>query len=296
MDSLRSLIVPVDFSEPSNAAVNRAIALARLDGASIHLVHAITSKLLESPYEVSVPDAVREGVQRAATGRMEALRKHTEADGANSVTTEIVETNDPVSAIEQAVAAHRGDLVVMGTHGHGPIARAWLGSVAERTIRSLSCPVLAVREDQEATDIRRILVPVDFSAHSEEAAASASALAARCDATVDLLYAHLVSELAAARTPYAMELDEKIQHEASEKLEQLAQATGRPEVQTESHVVRGAPAAVIVAEAASRNVDLIVMGTHGRTGLAHLFLGSVTERTLRTAPCPVLAVKAAEPS
>lgn len=297
MEPIRSLVVPVDFSNPSRAAVNHAIALAKLDGAAVHLVHGLKFPLLSSPYDVSMPAAVWEGARRAAEERMETLRKEVEASGLASITTQISESTDPVDVIAQAVELHQPDLVVMGTHGYGGFKHACLGSVAERTIRTLSCPVLAVKNaapDDPAPAIRRILVPVDFSSHSDQAAQLASGLATRLGASIDLVHSIDFSpESAGYLTPDALDFARKMQTTAAERLEQIVQSIP-DEVETVVHLHRGKPASVIEAIAKQVGADLIVMGTHGHTGLSRLFIGSVAERTLRIAPCSVLAVKADE--
>jgi nucleotide-binding universal stress UspA family protein len=295
VDAIQSLIVPVDFSDPSRAAVRYAIAIAKLDGASIHLVHALRFPLLGSPYEALVPDAVWRRFHEEASGQIEGLRKQVEASGIASVTTEIAESSDPVALVAQAVERHAADLIVMGTHGYSGIKHTCLGSVTERTIRKLACPVLAVNDPDNTISpvIERILVPVDFSAHSDEAAACAGGLAARLGASIDLLHAiDFVPEDAAYLTPDALEIDREMQATARERLTELAESITGTGVRVESHLLRGKPAAVIEAIAERLASDLIVMGSHGHTGLSERFIGSVTERTLRVAECSVLAVKA----
>jgi nucleotide-binding universal stress UspA family protein len=298
VDAIQNLIVPVDFSDPSRAAVRHAIAIAKLDGASIHLVHALRFPLLGgSPYEVLVPNAVWARFYEEASGQMEGLRKEVEDSGVASVTTDIGESSDPVALVAQAVELHDADLIVMGTHGYSGIKHTCLGSVTERTIRKLACPVLAVKDAKSSTSpvIERILVPVDFSVHSDEAAAHAAGLAARLDASIDLLHAiDFAPEDAAYLTPDALEIDRRMQATARERLSEVAASITRTGVRVEMHLLRGKPAAVIEAIAERLASDLIVMGTHGHTGLSQRFIGSVTERTLRVAPCSVLTVKADE--
>ena len=142
---------------------------------------------------------------------------------------------------------------------------------------------------------RKILVPVDFSAHSARAVQMAAELARRFDGTLDLVH---VFDLVAYPLPdgYVMftrpQLDGMFERFGQElaKCKQLALAAGAPRVET--HVREGACAADICDFARDGSFDLIVMGTHGRRGLNHLLLGSVAERVLRSAPCPVLTLKA----
>jgi len=148
---------------------------------------------------------------------------------------------------------------------------------------------------------RTFLVPYDFSPHARAALAAALELARRLEAEVHVLhvvqtpsypYAYGVHPAAAAHLPVdTVELRDA----AMRSLEQVVSELGPSAPKVQPHVVEGtAIADTIHAVAEQRGADLIVMGTHGRTGLAHVFLGSVAERTLRKAPCPVMTVQAPE--
>lgn len=139
---------------------------------------------------------------------------------------------------------------------------------------------------------KTIVVPTDFSPASERAIMHARELAERFGASVLLL--HVVEDpYAAAAWSEAFlampDIREPLRQEALKRLEEAASAfAGLP---TTMEAVVGTPAATIVKAAADRSADLIVMGTHGRSGVAHLLLGSVAERVIRLAPCPVLTVR-----
>jgi len=143
--------------------------------------------------------------------------------------------------------------------------------------------------------ITRILVPVDFSPHSDRALAYAARLAGQVGASVELL--HVVEDrfVGGAFTIeiYVPSLPEMIQgliNEASSQLESLKTAMFPHGSDVTTAVMVGHGANTIVGHAASGGFDLIVMGTHGRTGFSHLFMGSVAERVVRTAACAVLTV------
>jgi nucleotide-binding universal stress UspA family protein len=299
MHRIRSIVVPIDFSPLSEAATARAITLAGHDGASIHLVHAVGLPLVAAPYGVTVPASVWEDVQKAARDQLEEVRKRVEARGISVVTAEIPDTNDPVHAIETAAVGRNADLIVMGTHGHGGLKHAFLGSTAERTLRTVDRPVLAVKEDVEAAGqpIARILLAVDFSVHSDRAAEVAGALAKRLGASVDVVHAF---DVPPDYMPYTSEagvkLDEKIQTSAAERLAAIGEQLTASQIPLMTHLRRGRPSLVIAEAAKELRSQLIVMGTRGSNGLEHALLGSVAERTLRRAPCSVLAVKAEEPA
>ena len=137
------------------------------------------------------------------------------------------------------------------------------------------------------------LVPHDFSDDAEAALEAAVELARRLGARLHLL--HVYQQPVDVLSPYGVAIQPNVGPElraaAQGRLQQLAARISG--VRVELHVAEGPPALAIAEQAQSLGADLVVMGTHGRTGLRHLLLGSVAERTMRTAPCPVLTVKAA---
>jgi len=143
---------------------------------------------------------------------------------------------------------------------------------------------------------RRILVPLDFSKHADAALALALELAKEGGAEVHLVHAY---ELPAAVTmAYGVAIPQAVwdgvQEAALARLEEGRKRAADAGVKATTHLAT-APAADAIANAAETfGADLIVMGTRGLTGLKHVLLGSVAERTIRTARCPVLTVKAAE--
>jgi nucleotide-binding universal stress UspA family protein len=143
--------------------------------------------------------------------------------------------------------------------------------------------------------ITRILVPVDFSPHSDRALRYAATLAGQVGASVELL--HVVEDLtygafSEVYVPNIPDITQEAINVALERVTALKAAIFPHGSDVESVVFAGRPALTIVDHAAKGRFDLIVMGTHGRTGLSHLLMGSVAEHVVRTAPCPVLTVRA----
>ena len=143
--------------------------------------------------------------------------------------------------------------------------------------------------------VKRLLVPTDFSPTSDIAFRYALDMAARNGASIHLL--HVIEDGSfAAAYPDGLFVElpglrEQLIRDAQKRLDQTAKDCAAANVVATSQVIVGQPAACINAEANTRGSDLIVMGTHGRTGFAHLMLGSVAERVLRSAQCPVLTVR-----
>jgi nucleotide-binding universal stress UspA family protein len=148
-----------------------------------------------------------------------------------------------------------------------------------------------------SVDITRILVPMDFSGESSRAAEYALSLAAKLGASVELL--HVVEDPIAsgawgaeAYVVNVPDLIAELEEDAKRRLASIKAGYDGHGVPIETCVVTGSPARTIVAMAESEECRLIVMGTHGRSGLSHMLLGSVAERVVRTAPCPVLTMRA----
>jgi nucleotide-binding universal stress UspA family protein len=144
-----------------------------------------------------------------------------------------------------------------------------------------------------AIDIRRILVPIDFSEHAAAVLEWAAHLAAEHGSRLILLHAyHLPVEFQQLEGAYLPpDFWSSVKSEAQESLARYADDLDRRGLEVERVVREGYPAAVIVDEAASQPADLIVIGTHGLSGLKHMLLGSIAERVVQKAPCPVLTVK-----
>ncbi len=271
---LRRLLVPTDRGPCAAAAYAHARRLARLTDAELHLVHAetVTDEVQDDP-AVTLPPP----------------------DGLRLV--EATVTGDTVAgALLNYAEQHGMDLIVAGTHGRTGLAHWLLGSVAERLVREAPCPVLTVRACDEPAappPIRRILAPVDFSARSEHALRHARALADLYDARVDLLHV-VAATLAPEAYGLGLVWDEAIPEVLVRSREALAEVAARllGDARTGALTVEvGSPADVVLSATEAEPIDLVVMATHGLTGFRRFALGSVTERVVQHAACPVFTVK-----
>ena len=140
---------------------------------------------------------------------------------------------------------------------------------------------------------KHILVPVDLGERSGAILDQAKTIADRFESSLHVLYCFpnpVFPDATGLISPISPELLEEARVDAQRRLENLVPASERTRYRVRVTVVVGDPLEKIVACAKEEHSDLIVMGTHGRTGLMHMFLGSVAERVVRTAPCPVLTV------
>ena len=292
MSSFRSLLVPTDFSAHADAAVERAAWIAEGSGATLHLFHACGVPVAGlAPYEFSLPAGTLDAMREAAATRLGEVAARLEGRGLTVTTT--VSEGLPGDAIAPAVEARGADLVVLGTRGLTGLKHLLLGSVAERALRTAPCPVLAVKDDDPAGPFERILCAVDFSESSERALDLAAELAREYGAELHIV--HAVDLPLTLMTPYEVAVPDGLIREAREAAQRKLDGTlerlrGRG-LEAKGHL-GDVPAAPAIADCASQHgADLLVLGTRGHTGLKHLLLGSVAERTIQLSPCSVLVAK-----
>ena len=182
------------------------------------------------------------------------------------------------------------DLIVMGTHGRTGIAHAVLGSVTEKVLRSAPCPVLTVHRKDHKLVAGNILVAIDFDNESKQALAYGRLLGQAFGASLRLLHVmpnHFLHAMTADPIHLAARSHERMGEWLTDEDRRNLHATC---VLAESDL----PAEAILNYARTHEINLIVMGTHGRGAVDRFLLGSVAERVVRTAPCPVLTVRHAE--
>jgi nucleotide-binding universal stress UspA family protein len=283
MRPFRTILFAADFSENSMEAFRMAGSLAVDDKTRLFVVH------------VSGPDQAAEGPARI-TGR-EALEKRlgeTYVPNHPVDVTCVVREGD-ISAGILGIAREIGaDLIVMGTQGRTGLRRLIAGSVATAVLREAPCPVLALSSragDRTRGPVRVILHPTDFSPSSEGALRVARALAGDLGARLFLL--HVLPLAILMDGSMAAEVDPQPYRDS---LRNLAEALDGPDLKQpiETLLVHGFDREEICRVAEQTACDLIVMGTHGRSGVGRLVLGSVAEAVLPRVDCPVLVVKTPE--
>lgn len=293
-DAIRQVILPTDFSPPAEAALRTAARLTRDDAPTFHLVHVVQLPVLHTTEDLNVPTSIWTGLREAAEERLAEAEATLRAEGIDRVERHLGNTLPPAEYVIERATALDADLVAIGTHGRSGIAHAFLGSIAEATVRTCTVPVLTVKPPGLAEAApRRVLVATDFSAQAEQAERLGVSLATRFGAEVELIHVleqapeyalRVVAEIAQWENEVRADLEGRLATRA-EKLEAQGLRVGRS-------LPKGDPATRIVERAQAWGADLVVMGTHSRRGLDHFLIGSVAERTLRTATCPVLTTRA----
>lgn len=302
---VRHILVPTDFSDDADDAFAYALRLARSYGAEIDLLHVIGA-WQGDPYGPLQHLAKETGAggeeeeQSANRVIYNLLTKSLEKQDTEGVRVDVVKRRGGTVPKVLAFAEREAvDLIVMWTHGRSGTERLFLGSVAEKIVRRAPCSVVTVSAHATpvADEIRRILVPVDFSESSVHALYRALDVAERFGARIDLL--HVLELLpfldGGAGFLTVSDLVDNAHENLRARLDRLIQRTAAA-VPVEGHLEEGHVPTTIVDVAEGRAADLIVMGMRGLSRTERFLLGSVTERVLRAASCPVWVVRDAEAS
>lgn len=300
--NLRSIVCPVDFSEPSQQALRWAAAFARRFDGRLTVLTAVDPLLAEAARARLSLDLAKEETGPALR---EFARKAISDDAMMSMLSFDVRVGHPSEAILESAARERADLVVMGTQGLGGLRKMMLGSTAERVLRSARTPVMAVPAAAAGPDapaagatrleIPRILVATDFSATAAAAVEWAASLAR--DAGTSLTLVHVVQPVVVAPqwSAFFSESDEPRLAQARTRLEGLSSALQGPPAR-DTVVSLGSPAETIASTAEDRTSGLIVMGLAGEHGALAPRPGSIAYRVLGLAKVPVVVVPPRETS
>jgi nucleotide-binding universal stress UspA family protein len=299
---MNRILVPVDFSPFSQQALRYGCALARQSGAELFLLHVVLDLTpisiggdgIVAPAEADYVDQLEASAEEA----LAQIPPRSWLDGL--VVRRQTVIGSPWNSIVDFAKSHQIDLMCLGTHGRGGLSRMVLGGVAEKVVQHAPCKTLVVRrhehefvdDDHLEPALRRILVPIDFSDTSRAALEEGVTLAHQFGAELQLLHvvednSPSVSQIALAYPVFQSYVHELVKT-GQKQLDGLTLPACEPALAIQRKVVIGDPVDKINDYAGQHGIDLIVMGTHGRTGPSHWLIGSVAERVVRSAPCPVL--------
>jgi len=283
MGRYKKILVAVDGSESSKNALRQAIKLANEEKCWITVISVIPP--YEGDLELIGVSHVREAMREPWERALSEAEKIAEKEKALIKT--LCEEGEAYERIIDLADAENFDVIVMGRRGLRKIQRALIGSVTARVIGYSHRDVLVVPRNT-TIGWKRILLPTDGSKYSEAATEKAIDFAKSYGGEIKAVSAVDVTEEFMTQAPAAVESLIKKAKETVEDVKKKANSEG---VKAEGIVQEGEAYIVITDLAKKENADIIIMGSHGRTGLKRLLMGSVTEGVIGHSPCPVLVVK-----
>jgi nucleotide-binding universal stress UspA family protein len=296
MIEIKKILYPTDFSKSSEQALLHALFFAQKYKAELHVLHTIflySRDIVVSEIPDSLLDDFYAVQENEADNRLRNLISiHQKPDLKMKMV--LLRSAKPASAIIDYAEKKSIDLIVMGTHKRHAFEHIFLGSTAEAVVRQAYCPVLTIRECDElkqVKDLNKILVPVDFSEHSQSALVVAKEVAKIYNAELQLL--HVIEEtILPAFYGNVFESVFDLKRKTLDALKGMLKKSVGPDVKVTFHAGEGHVARQIVKFAETSASDLVIITTHGLSGIEHFLLGSVAEKVVRKTACPVLAIKA----
>jgi len=300
--SIRNILVPIDFSKMSIQAIKTAKQLSRRFSASIHLAHVRQfdyAAAFSAPAPPFAPFSImtyEPDGEKSVIKQLDALAREY---GISSAICHVLSGGpafDEICRLAQKIPA---DLIVMPTHGRTGLKHVLLGSTAERIVQHSPCPVLVTRgrtnqsKNGSRFSINRILVPVDFSSCSREGLQYAVGFANEFGAKIILVHATYLGYIYSSEGTALYDipaLQKAARKSAGQQMQKLIRTIKFGRVKFETAFTDGSPVPDICAFPQDHDVDLIITSTHGLTGLKHVLIGSIAEQVVRRAPCSVLVV------
>ena len=278
--SFAKILVCTDGSPDSEGAIHAALNLAKSTGSTVFLLEVL---FYLAGYELQSPDTLAppmvnmelmQGQETAVRERLEAWKTKVAREGV-LLTPRVRTGSSAYEGILDEAGESQPDLIIMGRHGYTGLTRLLMGSVTARVIGHSPCDVLVVPRGV-GLDFNRLLVASDGSIFSEAAWTEA------------LLLAKTMGSALIGVAVATSDRDIPVATEVVRNLEAAATAQG---IALDTMIPMGRPEEGIVKAAEFKGASLIIVGSHGRTGLKRLLMGSVAERVIGHAKCPVLVVK-----
>lgn len=295
---IRSVLVPLDGSPFGEQALTTAAAIAAKTDAQLHLVHVLVPVIVGDALmqytmvDVETPQQAKDYLSGLLARLPKPLTKPPTIRVLDGAVTQV---------ISEYAQTNHADLLIMTTHGRGPLSRAWLGSVADELIRHVSVPLLLLRPQEEKpaspgpAEFKNILIALDGTVRSEAIVSPSEELAKMFGAQVTLIRVvppGPVHHLELVDKPYAsdtLEAWRQMRVAATEQLTKQAARLTNDGLSVRTLLVEHNHAAqAILEEAKKQNYDLIAMETHGRAGISRMVFGSVADKVIRGAACAVL--------
>ena len=286
---IEKILLATDGSEYSEGAIREAVKLAKRCGSSLTVVSVIES----NPEFDALAPQITEKRERTAREGLESVKERAGREGVVCETI-VRRGEDAYHGIAEEATRNKSTLIVMGRRGKTGLKRLVMGSVTARVIGHAPCNVLVVPKASEMR-FNSIIVATDGSKYSSTAAGEAIGLAQRNKSRLTVVAAVPSELMTPTDIDFTMNqkelLAESEMREAEKNAKAVKEAALKSGVEAKAFVMTGRPADTIIEIAKDKVADLIVLGSHGRTGVERLLMGSVAERVIVLASCPVLVVK-----
>jgi nucleotide-binding universal stress UspA family protein len=286
---IENLLLCTDGSEFSEGAVREAISLAKTCSSRLFALSVVQTN---PEYETMAPQLVEKEIEKAGT-HLDGVKERASREGVNCETI-VRQGEDSYRYIVEEAAKRKAGMIIMGRRGRTGLKRLMMGSVTAKVIGHAPCNVLVVPRAARV-ELRKVLVAIDGSRYSDAAAMEAMGIAKRCGAelaVISVVPSEAASPFDIVHSEMQRELISEKERKAAEcnvrNIQEVAEKDG---VNVRGFVMSGKPYEAIIGAAEEGKADLIVMGSHGRTGIERLLMGSVTERVIVLSPCAVLVVK-----
>jgi nucleotide-binding universal stress UspA family protein len=295
---LKKILATTDFSKLSLAGLSYASWLAEKLDAALAIMHVVKPAPVFSGAETVVLARSNLEMTKLARRQLSRLaRRFSTRD--QSIPATSVRFGQPFHEIVTLAGERKIDLIILATRGYTGLQRFFLGSTAEKIVRHAPCPVLTIPSSPKGpagpvasrARLRRILVPIDFSQTSVQALPYTNALAARFNAEIILVHVFEPIPLPADSAYLPPQMRHEVRNLLQQDLGTLSREVFGENIRTRTIVRTGLPFQQITAAAKSLDADMIILTTHGYSGLKHVLLGSTAERVVRHADCPVLVVR-----
>ncbi len=299
MLKIKKILFPTDFSNCSKQAFAHALFLAKKYGAELHILHVITihaGDIYDPKYDFPHLEEYNVNLEKHATQRSDNLiNEHIIG------TTRIISIQKRGYAPSAIILGYANenaiDMIVMGTHGRHGLGYLFLGSIAEEVTRFAKRPVYTIREQKNPKPIdkiNRILVPLDLSDRSQEALYYANEFCRDYHADLEIL--HVIEErihpaFYATAKSSIIDILPNVKDKSLSLINGIWDKISEPKAKINIKILVGSVAREILRHAGKNNFDLIVLTTHGASGLDQFLLGSIAEKVIRRSICPVFIVK-----
>jgi nucleotide-binding universal stress UspA family protein len=268
---IEKLMVATDGSKYSESAIREAISLAKICSSNLIAVSVVKTNL---EFDSVLPQFV-EKAEQDAIKHLESVKAQAAKKGVNCMTVASL-SEEPYQEIVRHASKNNVDMIIMGTHGRTEMKRLMMGSITALVIGHAPCKILVLPLNA-TVECKKVLIATDGSKYSEAAASEALGIAKRCgSALIVISVASSDAEIASAK----------------DNVNKVVEAAEIKGIKTAPVVTTGKPYEAIIEASKQNKTDLIVVGSHGRTGLVRLLMGSVTERVIGHAEVAVLVVKA----